>query len=944
MTQLATSKSRTAARTEALVSYKGPQSNDAWEGLAVTIEGRNNGSVLGGSISQPATLYRTFQATSGGTTSITGSASQMTRFGILAGPALIGASLRVLRVINGALQDIRTATVTGANTDSWSRLGDEQPITSTSYQFRFDSFNRLSNTYRFGVARIGSDGRIGPVSTVDVTVAGPTYTTVAPTAPTTTGSNRAITGRDGALPAITGLVAVVRGGTTHNIDLSWNSAGTNEYVVFINWDGTADRLDSEATLTFASGPAILATDLLILKSLPFVAPTPNFFGNRTVGAGDILSFIPETIMRVNYTNEPGLPTWQYVAYGGAIPKPDITWPEYYLQLNGTASTAAQAERFFHAGTLQNFYPVLVPGRTYRFEFVACASSPINARFTVDPSSLVDQTVALTTTPQTYTFDFTVSSTLTSVDPHRWRFTAQTNNVSLRILSMRFWDTSIDYGLMPVPLPAGIDVRDHNLVKPPQIPSFDTMTSRPGFHSKSTWSLVSLLQNCREFGCNPHFQVEWLFEDQVYSDIITFLCAPASSGEPLALKREALGYGPVHLEFARWIWEDGNERWNPIMWAMFASATDSVTAQVYGQGEICAMFSAKRRAAMVANPYWPTSNPPVELSGGWIVGTSFSVTASDFPGADYSSVALYTAGWDVNNVLLADNARRWSEMLAIAQDTHTNWLTSLQAALGGTGRRLAVYEAGPGYQLSGLNGATVTPADEVAQEAMCKSIGGTTAVMSSVAIAATLGVGPYNFFTWGPGGYWSAAKRPSEGGSLYRVAGYLQRIHELLGACRIFSTSDFIARQRLLEIVNSGGTVIAERDIPRAQVYHFESITYPGRVGILYVNTDINYDAFGAGHPDYQAGNTGSALFRYHTGLPPSAVPFKVLRNEGNFRQHDAYQVGFRPQVVSNTYVGFEADPLCVDLTVTPEDFTVTDPTLRELTLLGGNCRLEIFTT
>jgi hypothetical protein len=177
-----------------------------------------------------------------------------------------------------------------------------------------------------------------------------------------------------------------------------------------------------------------------------------------------------------------------------------------------------------------------------------------------------------------------------------------------------------------------------------------------------------------------------------------------------------------------------------------------------------------------------------------------------------------------------------------------------------------------------------------------------------------------------------------------VASFLKHTHELLGRCRIYDTDKFIDRDSEVDRLNTNGEVIGQTLVPDATVYHFESLDFPGRHGILYCNRKLNLDAFGVGHPDYVEDETGAAEFRYHTGLPETATPFKVLRNEGNFRNHDAYKVGFRPNVVGSAIDGYVADPLCVDLTVTPEDFTVDDPTLRTLTLLGGNCRLEIFDT
>lgn len=306
--------------------------------------------------------------------------------------------------------------------------------------------------------------------------------------------------------------------------------------------------------------------------------------------------------------------------------------------------------------------------------------------------------------------------------------------------------------------------------------------------------------------------------------------------------------------------------------------------------------------------------------------------------------MYTSGTDVNQVLLADNKERWLDILTISEVSIRSNLENLIAALPETAPKIAVYEAGPGYQLNGLNGASVTIQNKVDQEVMAKSVGGTTALMASIGISSQLGVGPYNFFTWGRGPLWKAARRPHEGGGFYRVADFLRQTQEMLGRSRVFSTSDFIARTQDQPRLNTSGEVVSIEKIGSASVYHFESLDHPGRHGILYCNRRINLDAFGAGHPDYVAGETGSASFRYHTGLPLSATPWKVLRNEGNFRQHDAYQVGKRLNVVGSAIDGYVADPLCVDLTVTPEDFTVSDPTLRELTLLGGNCRLEIFET
>ena len=951
MTALQVAKSRSTARTEAHVAFRGSVANPEWEGMAVTVANGDGNGGDWGDVGQPVPYVFTAQALGGSTTSATILGGIATDSTIWAGGVFPGGKLRVYRPVSGVIELIREATVTAQAMDYFAvPFGTTANIiTGTSFELRMDNIT-ARDTYTFGVARIVGS-QVGPIATVSIAVTDAGYTTLTPATPTTGAARPAITGRNPALAAVTGLSAVIRASTTHNVQLSWTGGAPDTYVVFINWDGTSDRLETECALSFASGPAVQAGDMLIFEGAPILSIDNSWISRRVRGAQLTQNYGPNNVTFGYNNNVPGGRIWQYVAYSGGDPKPDITYPEHFLRLNGTASLPARAERAFHSGTDQAdaFYDTLVPGRTYRARFRVRAASAMIATFAVASATLSGSgTVALTTAWQEFDFDFSRATILKTGAAQTWSLTGATNNVSIDLALVQVWDTTRPYNALMSDLPEGIDVRDHNLIKEFPPPTLDAITSRPGFGPRG-WSLVSLLAICASDSCNPHFQIEWLYGDQFYYDLVTFLYAPAASNEPLALKREALGYGPVNVEFARHLYEDGNERWNSIMWDMFASATDSVTAEVYSQGDLAALFAKRRRAIMESNPYFPTINPPVEFVGGWLRNTGFTVdSAAGFPEAAYTSVANYTSGTDVNGVNVSDAANRFSEVLAAGQVDHRPALESIKAAAP-SGLKLAIYEAGPGYQLSGLNGAVVTTAERVVQEVFCKSVAGTTALMSSVGIGATIGYGPYNFFTWGEGPLWQAARRPSEadghtGGALYRVASFLKQTYELLGKCRIYDTNKFIDRTRDFQNIDNSGNPTTISQVERAAIFHFESLDYPGRHGILYVNTTVNRDSFGVGHPDYQAGVTGSAVFRYHTGLPPSATPFKVLRNEGNMRHHDAYKVGFRPNVVGSAIDGYVADPLCVDLTVTPEDFTVSDPTLRELTLLGGNCRLEIFTT
>lgn len=953
MTALQIAKSRSTARTETHVAFRGAVANPEWEGMSVTVgEGDGNGGDWG-NIGQPQryTVAGSFGslALTGGTASVGVDGPKFTNFATWAGGIFIGGSLRVYRAVNGEIELIRTATVTGEATDYFVVPGGTTAniITGNSLEFRLPNESKR-DTYTFGVARIvGSE--IGPIATVTQAFTDPGYTTLTPATPTTGAARPAISGRNGSIAAVTGLAAEIRADTTHNVILSWDAGAPDAFVVFINWDGTSDRLGTECTLSFDTGPAILAGDMLVFESAPILAMNPEWISRRVRNGNLTGRHGPQTLTFGYNNNVPGGRTWEYIAYDGGNPKPDITYPDYYLRLNGSASLPALAQRAFHSGTDQSFYMQLVPGRTYRARFRVRAASAMNATFAVSNANVAaPATVALTTTWQEFDFDFTRDTILKSGSAQSWSFTGAANNVSIDMALVQVWDTTRPYNGLMNDLPEGIDVRDHLLIKQFPNPSLDMITSRPGF-GPSGWCIAALLAICAASdNSRPHFQFEWFNTDQFYYDLTTYLYAPASSGEPLALKREALGFGPVNLQFPRHLWEGGNEDWNGIMWAMFNTATDSVTGEVYTAGTLSGMFNRRRRAIMESNPYFPSADPPIEFAGGWLRNTGYTVAKANAGNADYISVAMYTSGTDVNKVILADNKERWSDILTISEVSIKPDLESIIAALPDPAPKLAVYEAGPGYQLGGLNGAVVTTANEIEQEVMTKSIGGTTALMATVGVSAVLGVSPYNFFTWGDGQYWQAARRPSEnaghGTQLYRVAGFLKQTYEMLGRCRIFATNKFIDREQEQAILDSNGDFLRNDDVSSATIYHFESLDFPGRHGILYVNRRLNLDAFGVGHPDYVEGVTGAAEFRYHTGLPSSATPWKVLRNEGNFRQHDAYKVGFRPNVVGSAIDGYVEDPLCVDLTVTPEDFEVDNVQIRELTLLGGNCRLEVFET
>ncbi len=332
MTALQIAKSRTSARSEAVVSFRGGVANPDWPGLAVTVAGDDANGGTSGYVGSPTYYFQHFNARSGGADTFGVPGDIVTDFVSYSPSFIEQCSVRILRPVNGVIQEIRNAPIASAAVDYWesrkTASNQVRPITGTSFEFALASWENLTNTYTLGVAVIDpATGLIGPVATTTVSVVGPTYTVLAVTPPSTLASERLPVGRNGSLPAVTGLTAQVRVGSTHNIQMSWSSAGGGlAYVVLINWDGTSDRLPTECALTLEAGGApILTNDMVILTSALVLDEDAARASNRTKGIVNI-----RRITNPSGAEPSGTSAFVYVPHGGGTTKPQITYPNHFL--------------------------------------------------------------------------------------------------------------------------------------------------------------------------------------------------------------------------------------------------------------------------------------------------------------------------------------------------------------------------------------------------------------------------------------------------------------------------------------------------------------------------------------------------------------------------------------------------------------------------------------
>ncbi|MGB1215900.1 MAG: hypothetical protein ACPG4X_21210 [Pikeienuella sp.] len=951
MPTLTLSKGRAAGRSETLVQFGTGTANAEWDGVGCTVAGDGNG-VLWGHVGAPVHYNVYDKVLAGGTTSITVDCKKATNFDGFTESFLAGKKLFIYRPVNGVRTLIRSDPITTANCHYMRKISGNPVITDTTFEFNIPTDYDQNGSYTFFVARVTSDGDIGPVASATVSgLSDASYTVGTAAAPTTTGSSVTVAARDAGMEAVLGLTAVVRGGTTHTIDLAWNAAlvGDDEYQVFINSNDADERLDFEGEFVLPSGVAILADDEWMIHSDPVLEIARADVSRRAWGSGTVYGDLMSPIVAAKHIRDDANPVAKWVEYGdgGAMAKPDLRFCNYHLEVTGTGTVAAEVSFPFHGGELQKFYEVLVQSEI-TVEMVLAADAAVTADFNVGgkDNSLFSETLNLTTSAQTFTRTFTPDHLATSnAGAFSWTLTAGSNTAALKVLSVRMFYTSPGRALLDPAPPSGQDIRDHRAIKSTYfLPMIDAICSLDGFGmalsaGSGGCTLDTLYRNCDAAGCYPHEQLEWAYPADELLDYAAFKYATVASGHAMAARRNALGYDVIDVEFPTSKHETGNEIWNAgYMRETPTGLVDSATAEVYGQGSTAGMAARFVWDTFKSSPHWPVSNTPTPYAGGWVANVDYNEQVlTMFPDAEYISAAAYTNGADVSGVLLADDGAGWASIPAtvtLRQDSLLGAIETSVAAFNlanGRAVKTAIYEGWLGQQ-NGINGVSLTLDDLIIQETMGKSRGAMTAAVYSLLNAGRRGWGPFSQFTRGRGYLWQIAQPLYNGGEKHIGVAMTDMLTEYMGRCRFVDRNVVISKQHTTD----------DGSIPTADVIHLESLDYPGRVALFACNLNVDYSGFDPGHPDYDAGATNAATLRYRTGYT-SLTPLVRIQNVGNFREHNAYKVGFRPVAgAGSTFTSYTADPLCVSLAATPSAFTNADAGLIEWTLAGMNSVLEIY--
>ncbi|RWR29814.1 hypothetical protein D2T29_13585 [Sinirhodobacter populi] len=797
----------------------------------------------------------------------------------------IGGTLEFRRIVNGEMVLAGTAKVADASFSLLGKAGsyDTRAISGTLYHFRYDSWNGSNQPYWFAVSAVTASGAIGQRS--DWVLDIPQSTSASSTVSNTFVETPTQFADDTALPAPGGVsVTQVANGL---VDIGWTPvAGAVGYVVWLaftdpaSWPAGQDALIlGEVTGTPQAGDLVLwRREIMQLRASMICARVHG--DSKTIGR-----LFPSAVGsgQLNRdTDATGYEVREWAA--GEKPSPDLG--HYYLHRTLKPQASISDGNYWSSASDNLYYHQKKPGDVLVVDVWMRASRPVTVRFTSGQPSEPLQSFEVGTDWAFYrlTSDYVKQNAGTMA--YRWSLRADAGEEALEMdfAQLRVYLQEADYGAprasMVPALVAGQKYRDHQLIKTRPRSYTAKIATSPAGEGFAGWTCGMHMQICEDHGLIPWVQLEWSLPKEDWLLWAEWLATTYPDA------------GTVMLEF-------GNENWNTLaaFWTMPGLA-DSATGTNWSSAHVYGMTSRMIWQWLQESPYWPQLASKLELVIGGRLGHSYGEDAwSKCPEAKYVTVANYNGGWDVEATVPAETGQYFRSMTAfqgkesslIQRETALHTMAQNLGKTVGTDVFHDLYEAGPGYQMNGLNGASLTAEMAITQECVKKSRASALAQLDAVCTCWRRGW-LSNFFCLGAGSYWTSHR---EDGTEYLIHAVGRVISESLGR---FRAHDIYPMK-----------VTSTDSVADIGVFSFESTTYPGKWLHIALNRRIDRSVLPPADPLYDAADTGICPVTICTPHG-QATGCRVFRaGIGNMRAHDRYAEGLRKQAAG----GYAADPLCV---------------------------------
>lgn len=725
---------------------------------------------------------------------------------------LDGGWVRVYRIENARLRMVYEGDIPedGFVLRDWKHGKELIKPGTQRYLQRWDSFNRPDIPYYFAVAAVDRSGNVSPRSEAvaivppegfdkadrvknDVVVPGKA-------------EDNAETKDAQAPPAPASIRFETRNGIA---EIAWDPVSSPDLAGYRIYYSYSDPATHEGEFIRLTDPKqeIKETDMIIAgKDLMHFAPlelrSPRVYATHGADQG------PDPIVGrtvAQHATGEGI-SWELVKHAPGTPVEEAG--DSYLQVALEADKQLAIQTINHSHSGQTFYAVLEPGKAYRVEVWLKYDGPAAGKATFRLTNIYEDDIEpIVFTPGAEWTKHEATFTVDRLATKGWHSgmdlelegpgTYSVDNFRVYRADTDF----LDY------LPRDYDrlkrsgmryLRTHGTIKTGMWTySMDQLTNAGGLISRSRGAkntLPQLLSIMRKGGVDPWLQIEYHMSPDEWLAFVEYMAAPydpatdSPQTKPYAAKRHAQGQTrPWVDEFDSIVFELSNETWNrmftPWIWP---TMIDQATGKVYhgsgsSWGEVYGMFQEYVIGILRSSPYW---TPRLEEEfvfhiGGFTKWTYGFNAAKHSPSTELITHAAYNGGWDEGEGPPQPNPPSYFNVLSQVYQgaipvARINKERLIEFNAGREVQvRLGTYEAGPGYAMSGLNNARVTPEEARGQEEVMKSMTAGTATLDSFLARAQHGYWADGFFTFNEGHRWSSHAKWYRGGQAYPSWGMLE---------------------------------------------------------------------------------------------------------------------------------------------------------------------------
>ena len=711
---------------------------------------------------EPIVIRRQATATGGGTNWIENNSGPTTSHWDTLGDGFFnGATVRVYRVVSGAVQLARTDVVSDYGV-GFSRV-NSAPVTAMHFT---DGGLTAGATYYYAIRAYDTSGNESSNS-MEVSVVPLAGST---TGETGSGSFTAVhtDSTPPAAPSGVGVVALAGGA-----QLSWNANSESDIAGYNIYRSTHPPVERYRIVLAHSGAVPQAGDMYFLDLVADNAPMTNLSPRiRTYFSGN------------DTWREVGGASWPWTNAVTKVRDSTTVCPENggRTSMKLTAPGAWEVSlRQYRYGTPDGYYTALIPGRTYRVEAwlrqEGVASGAVTFKMDAAYASISHTWSNVTATWQKFSWDFLAPAYPTNGQGTAQNILAFTGPGSVWVDNLFVYDPSLPcFAMRPAAVQALQDYRPSVLriwtgvndgnwgTTLDDWTSADPVTciqwqpnggrGRPEFYYK----LPQALQLCKETGAMPWLNIGIYMSEVEWQGLIEYLAAPydpatdTPATKPWAYRRYSQGHTtPWTDDFDTIRLEVANETWNPMFAWTFPNGTQ------YGQ------FAEYFLTAAKASPYFATVSGKLRfVVNGFMMqpdatngyGHAASLSA---PSSQANDIATYIGGWEAGVNLGSTNVNDsgFQDYMLYAPHVIFPLVNQHAAARDGnaaTGHAydIALYEGGPGYA-NPSPGAQYDPVSEV----YGKSLAAGVATLDTYLYDSTMRVDPQNYFTFMPGYNWAS---------------------------------------------------------------------------------------------------------------------------------------------------------------------------------------------